>query len=101
MVHILPLEAKLAASRRCVLCHITPAGTALGPNANRFHRDYLHFDTARYRRGSYCALCGVKEPRPRLVCGKMPVYKRGYDDLGTYTNYVPGALIAAPPGQWR
>jgi hypothetical protein len=26
----------------------------LGPNANSFHRDHFHFDTARYRSGSYC-----------------------------------------------
>ncbi|PUB09880.1 extensin-like domain-containing protein [Yoonia sediminilitoris] len=31
-----------------------PFGTVLGPEANRFHRDHFHFDTARYRRGSYC-----------------------------------------------
>lgn len=31
-----------------------PFGTVLGPNANRFHRDHFHFDTARYRAGSYC-----------------------------------------------
>lgn len=29
-------------------------GTALGPGANRFHRDHFHFDTARYRSGSFC-----------------------------------------------
>lgn len=29
-------------------------GTVLGPNANAFHRDHFHFDTARYRSGSYC-----------------------------------------------
>ncbi len=29
-------------------------GTVLGPDANRFHRDHFHFDTARYRSGSYC-----------------------------------------------
>ncbi len=29
-------------------------GTVLGPNANRFHLDHFHFDTARYRSGSYC-----------------------------------------------
>lgn len=29
-------------------------GTTLGPNANRFHRDHFHFDTARYRNGAYC-----------------------------------------------
>ena len=31
-----------------------PFGTVLGPNANRFHSDHFHFDTASYRSGSYC-----------------------------------------------
>ncbi|KEJ88802.1 extensin-like domain-containing protein [Sulfitobacter donghicola] len=31
-----------------------PFGTVLGPNANKFHLDHFHFDTARYRSGSYC-----------------------------------------------
>ena len=31
-----------------------PFGTVLGPKANRFHADHFHFDTARYRSGSYC-----------------------------------------------
>jgi hypothetical protein len=31
-----------------------PFGTVLGPEANRFHRDHFHFDTARYRSGSFC-----------------------------------------------
>ncbi|WP_138934919.1 extensin family protein [Roseovarius arcticus] len=31
-----------------------PFGTVLGPDANKFHRDHFHFDTARYRSGSYC-----------------------------------------------
>jgi hypothetical protein len=31
-----------------------PFGTVLGPNANRYHQDHFHFDTARYRSGSYC-----------------------------------------------
>ncbi len=31
-----------------------PFGTVLGPNANRFHLDHFHFDTARYRSGAYC-----------------------------------------------
>ena len=31
-----------------------PFGTVLGPNADRYHRDHFHFDTARYRSGSYC-----------------------------------------------
>ena len=29
-------------------------GTVLGPDSNRFHRDHFHFDTARYRSGSFC-----------------------------------------------
>ena len=31
-----------------------PFGTVLGPNADRYHQDHLHIDTARYRSGSYC-----------------------------------------------
>jgi hypothetical protein len=31
-----------------------PFGTVLGPNADRFHQDHFHFDTARYRNGTYC-----------------------------------------------
>ncbi len=31
-----------------------PFGTVLGPEANRFHRDHFHFDTARYRSGAFC-----------------------------------------------
>ena len=31
-----------------------PFGTVLGPNSDRFHQDHFHFDTARYRSGSYC-----------------------------------------------
>ena len=29
-------------------------GTVLGPDSNRFHKDHFHFDTARYRSGSFC-----------------------------------------------
>jgi len=29
-------------------------GTVLGPNSDVHHRDHFHFDTARYRAGSYC-----------------------------------------------
>ena len=29
-------------------------GTVLGPNADRYHQDHFHLDTARYRSGSYC-----------------------------------------------
>jgi hypothetical protein len=31
-----------------------PFGTVLGPGSDRFHNDHFHFDTARYRSGSYC-----------------------------------------------
>lgn len=31
-----------------------PFGTVLGPESDRFHKDHFHFDTARYRAGSYC-----------------------------------------------
>ena len=31
-----------------------PFGSVLGPEADRFHRDHFHFDTADYRSGSYC-----------------------------------------------
>lgn len=29
-------------------------GTVLGPEANKYHQDHFHFDTARYRSGAYC-----------------------------------------------
>lgn len=29
-------------------------GTTLGPNADRFHQDHLHFDTARYSGRTFC-----------------------------------------------
>jgi hypothetical protein len=29
-------------------------GTVLGPEADRFHKDHFHFDTAKHRSGSYC-----------------------------------------------
>lgn len=31
-----------------------PFGTVLGPEADRYHRDHFHFDTANHRSGSYC-----------------------------------------------
>lgn len=31
-----------------------PFGTVLGPNADRYHQDHLHMDTARHRSGAYC-----------------------------------------------
>ncbi|THD72092.1 extensin family protein [Thalassobius vesicularis] len=31
-----------------------PFGTVLGPKSDRYHRNHFHFDTARYRSGTYC-----------------------------------------------
>ena len=31
-----------------------PFGTVLGPEADQYHLDHLHFDIARYNNGSYC-----------------------------------------------
>ena len=31
-----------------------PFGTVLGPNADRYHQDHFHLDTARYRSGTFC-----------------------------------------------
>ena len=31
-----------------------PFGTVLGPDADRFHQDHFHFDTADHRGGTYC-----------------------------------------------
>ena len=31
-----------------------PFGTVLGPQADRFHKDHFHFDTAQHRSGRYC-----------------------------------------------
>lgn len=31
-----------------------PFGTVLGPEANKYHLDHFHFDTARYRGGAFC-----------------------------------------------
>jgi len=31
-----------------------PFGTVLGPDANRYHKDHFHFDTAKYPGGPYC-----------------------------------------------
>ncbi|NRB20242.1 MAG: extensin family protein [Rhodobacteraceae bacterium] len=31
-----------------------PFGTVLGPEADRYHRDHFHLDTAQYRSGPYC-----------------------------------------------
>lgn len=31
-----------------------PFGTVLGPNADRYHQDHFHMDTAKHRSGRYC-----------------------------------------------
>ncbi len=31
-----------------------PFGTVLGPDADRYHKDHFHFDTANHRSGPYC-----------------------------------------------
>jgi len=31
-----------------------PFGTTLGPNADRYHQDHFHFDTAKHHGGPYC-----------------------------------------------
>ncbi|MEE9387621.1 MAG: extensin family protein [Paracoccaceae bacterium] len=45
-------EGKLLRSLHQSACG--PFGTVLGPNSDRYHQDHFHFDTARYRSGSYC-----------------------------------------------
>ena len=45
-------SGKILAQLRKGACGIF--GTVLGPGSDGFHRDHFHFDTARYRKGSYC-----------------------------------------------
>lgn len=47
-----PVQGKILRRMHKAACG--PFGTVLGPDANRYHRDHFHFDTARYRSGSYC-----------------------------------------------
>ncbi len=47
-----PLKGKLLRAMHRGACD--PFGTVLGPDADRFHRDHFHFDTARNRGGRYC-----------------------------------------------
>lgn len=47
-----PVQGKALKSMHKAACG--PFGTVLGPNANKYHQDHFHFDTARYRSGSYC-----------------------------------------------
>jgi hypothetical protein len=43
-----------AALRKMHKAACGPFGTVLGPKADGFHRDHFHFDTARYRSGTFC-----------------------------------------------
>lgn len=45
-------KGKILAKMRKAACG--PFGTVLGPGSDGYHRDHFHFDTARYRSGSYC-----------------------------------------------
>lgn len=47
-----PVQGKVLKAMHKKACG--PFGTVLGPNADRYHQDHFHFDTARYRSGSYC-----------------------------------------------
>lgn len=47
-------SSKGAALKRMHKAACGPFGTVLGPNANKYHQDHFHFDTAEYRSGSYC-----------------------------------------------
>lgn len=47
-------KRKGAALKRMHKAACGPFGTVLGPNANKYHQDHFHFDTASYRSGSYC-----------------------------------------------
>ncbi|KPN63822.1 extensin family protein [Aliiroseovarius crassostreae] len=47
-----PVQGKVLRAMHASACG--PFGTVLGPDADRYHKDHLHLDTARYRSGSYC-----------------------------------------------
>lgn len=47
-----PVQGKVLKQMHKSACG--PFGTVLGPNADRYHKDHLHLDTARYRGGAYC-----------------------------------------------
>ncbi|MBN2907748.1 MAG: extensin family protein [Rhodobacteraceae bacterium] len=47
-----PVQGKLLKQMHKAACG--PFGTVLGPNANRYHQDHFHLDTARYSGGPYC-----------------------------------------------
>ncbi|WP_424944130.1 extensin family protein [Aliiroseovarius crassostreae] len=47
-----PVQGKVLKQMHKTACG--PFGTVLGPNADRYHKDHLHLDTARHRGGAYC-----------------------------------------------
>ena len=47
-------ESTSRAMRKMHKAACGPFGTVLGPQADRFHQDHFHFDTARYRSGTFC-----------------------------------------------
>jgi len=47
-------STKGAALKRMHKAACGPFGTVLGPNANKYHQDHFHFDTAKYGGGPYC-----------------------------------------------
>ena len=47
-----PVRGKVLKKMHKAACG--PFGTVLGPKSDRFHKDHLHLDTARYRSGTYC-----------------------------------------------
>lgn len=47
-----PVQGKVLKAAHTAACGTF--GTVLGPNADRYHLDHLHVDTARHRGGAYC-----------------------------------------------
>lgn len=47
-----PVQSKVLKKAHASACG--PFGTVLGPNADRYHNDHFHLDTARHRNGAYC-----------------------------------------------
>ena len=47
-----PVQKKLLKRMHAAACG--PFGTVLGPEADKYHQDHFHLDTARHRSGPYC-----------------------------------------------
>ncbi|MDA5095223.1 extensin family protein [Aliiroseovarius sp. KMU-50] len=47
-----PVQGKVLKAMHSSACGTF--GTVLGPNADRYHKDHLHLDTAKHRGGAYC-----------------------------------------------